>query len=285
MPFPASIVLSEPQLRIYQLVFRLIFFAKCVERRLVNMWSDHQGLKGMPGLRSACGPTFSLRRRMLHFIQNFVYYLKFDVIEPGWRELEDKLRATQEYCREGAGDDANARRNSTTNGRFPRTVDDLIHHHNDFLIRTSNQCLLTNYDLVDRASKIMTTCLLFATQIQRFLEATKVRELHERTRHERSKLRYGPKRRKDDGAREAEFRADREERTRRCADGIEAELHTETYRHMISRFDEVFSAHLAEFVRNLESDRGRKDNAHLSNLSLQLDYNGFLSSSMHGAKK
>ena len=55
----------------------------------------------MTSLRSACSPTFSLRRRMLHFIQNLVYYLKFDVIEPAWRELESKLAATKEYCRSG----------------------------------------------------------------------------------------------------------------------------------------------------------------------------------------
>jgi hypothetical protein len=49
---------------------------------------------------------------------------------------------------------------------------------------------------------------------------------------------------------------------------------------MITRFDEVFSAHLSEFMKNLNSDFGQKSNAHLANLSMQLDYNGFLSSSI-----
>ena len=75
VPFPTSIVLRHDQLRIYQLIFRLIFFAKFVERQLVAMWLDHQLLKAMTSLRSACSPTFSLRCRMLHFIQNFVYYV------------------------------------------------------------------------------------------------------------------------------------------------------------------------------------------------------------------
>jgi hypothetical protein len=47
---------------------------------------------------------------------------------------------------------------------------------------------------------------------------------------------------------------------------------------MITRFDEVPSAHLAKFMKNLNSDVGQKNNAHLANLSVQLDYNGFLSS-------
>jgi len=279
VPFPTSIVLSHSQLRIYQLIFRLIFFARYAERQLVGMWSDHQLLKKMVSLRSACSPTFSLRRRMLHFIQNFVYYMKFDVIEPNWRELESKLNATKEYClrKKSKNDDG-----SMSNGQFPRTVDDLLHEHNQFLLRISNQCLLPNYDLIERASKIMTTCLLFSTQIKRFMETTKVHELLEKTRLDRSKLRYSEKKSSKNGNQEMEFRAGREERTQRCSERILHELSTETYRHMITRFDEVFSAHLAEFMKNLNSDFGQKSNAHLTNLSMQLDYNGFVSSSAYG---
>ena len=282
VPFPTSIVLSTRQLRIYQLLCRLIFFAKYAERQLVGMWSDHQLLRTMTSLRSACSPTFSLRRRMLHFIQNLVYYLKFDVIEPAWRELESKLAATKEYCRSGRAKSNRAHTNTghaDTGKSFPHTVDDLVHEHDQFLIRIAQQCLITNYDLIDRASKIMTTCLLFSTQIKRFIETTKVHDLHEKTRQERSQLRYAKRGSKDDD-REASYRANRRSRVQRCSDGIRRELCTDTYRHMITRFDEVFSAHLSEFMRNLNSDFGQKNNAHLANLSMQLDYNGFLSSSI-----
>jgi len=217
---------------------------------------------------------------MLHFIQNLVYYLKFDVIEPDWRELESKLNATKEYC---CSDKSQNNRQDNMPGiesmgqSFPRTVDDLLHEHNQFLVRIAEKCLLANYDLIERATKIMTTCLLFSTQIKRFMETTKVNEVHEKTRYERSRLRYASKKSKGDGDREATFRADREERTQRCADRIHHELCTETYMHMITRFDEVFSAHLAEFMKNLNSDYGQKSNAHLTNLHMQLDYNGFMS--------
>ncbi|EJK44550.1 hypothetical protein THAOC_36900, partial [Thalassiosira oceanica] len=82
-----------------------------------------------------------------------------------------------------------------------------------------------------------------------------------------------------------EFRADRERRTMKCADRIQDELSTERYRHMITRFDEVFSAHLAEFLRNLNSDFGQKSNAHLTNLFLKLDYNGYCSETLLSEKK
>ena len=288
VPFPTSIVLSTNQLRIYQLIFRLIFFAKYVERRLVSMWSDHQLLKSMmttSALRTACGPTFSLRRRMLHFIQNFVYYLKFDVIEPNWRELESKLDATREYCCNNEEVDEN-NKDVMSDGvhYFPRTIDDLLHQHNEFLIRISNQCLLTNYDLIDRASKIMTTCLLFSTQIKRFMETTRVHELHERTKYERTKLRYGggEKKKNDNNDPQVNFRTSREERTKRTSERILRELSTETYQHMITRFDEVFTAHLGEFMKNLDDNDGDYNGRtmHLANLSMQLDYNGFVSSTM-----
>lgn len=283
VPFPTSIVLSHDQLRIYQVLFRLIFFAKHVERQLVNMWSDHQLLRGMTSLRSACSATFSLRRRMLHFIQNYVHYMQFDVVEPGWRALEERLSATRDYM-DGRTPSAGA------DGQFPRTVDDLVHDHNEFLIRISHQCLLPNYDLIDRASKIMTTCLLFSNQIKLFMETTKVHDLHERTRLERSRLRYGERgigegRGARAGDAGGEFRADRERRTMKCADRIQDELSTERYRHMITRFDEVFSAHLAEFLRNLNSDFGQKSNAHLTNLFLKLDYNGYCSETLLSEKK
>ena len=271
VPFPASLVLSPIQLRSYQLLFRQIFFAKYVERQLVNMWSDHQLLKQMTDLRAACSPTFSLRRRMLHFIQNFVYYMKFEVIEPHWIELESKLNACKEYCLD------RTRHQGSTETRFPRTVDDLLNEHNQFLTRLFTKCLLSNYDLIERASKIMTTCLLFCTQIKFFMESTKVHETMENTRVERSMMRFGKKKKNDD--REAEFRAKREENIQRCSDRIMQEYQTENYQHMIKKFDQVFTSHLAEFMKNLNSDFGQQSNSHLSNLFMQLDYNGFVSSS------
>ncbi|KAL7443740.1 hypothetical protein ACHAXM_009023, partial [Skeletonema potamos] len=275
VPFPASLVLSPVQLRSYQLLFRQIFFAKYVERQLVNMWSDHQLLKQMTSLRAACSPTFSLRRRMLHFIQNFVYYMKFEVIEPHWRELERKLNASKEYClnRSIYGDSKEA--------TFPRTVDDLLNEHNQFLTRLFTQCLLSNYDLIERASKIMTTCLLFCTQIKFFMESTKVHETLENTRIERSMMRFGKKKKNID--REAEFRAMREENIQRCSDRILQEYRTENYQHMIKKFDQVFTSHLAEFMKNLNSDFGQRSNSHLTNLFTQLDYNGFVSSSLYSS--
>ena len=49
-------------------MFRHVFFAKHVERRLQQVWLTHQQLKEL-GNRGAMGATHLLRQRMIHFVQ------------------------------------------------------------------------------------------------------------------------------------------------------------------------------------------------------------------------
>jgi len=154
VPFPISLVLSDSALDQYQLLFRLLFFAKYVERRLVSIWQDHQAMKELTSIRGLFGPTFLLRQRMMHFAQNLIYYIMFEVIEPNWLEMEQSI----------GNKDATNR----------RTVDDIVDVHEAFLQRTLEACLLTNRDLIRTLNKLMTTCLMFADQMKLFTEATKI---------------------------------------------------------------------------------------------------------------
>ena len=277
IPFPTSLVLAHSPMRIYQFLFRQIFFAKYVERQLVNLWSDHQLMKQMSALKEM-RKTFCLRRRMIHFIQNFVYYIKFDVVEPNWRELESKLIAAKQHC-------ANPQASSQLSGSFPRTVDDLLAEHNQFLINVINQCLLTNSDLIRASLKIMTACLLFTDQMKLFMGTTKIADHHEVTRSECTKMRHsGLAKQKIDNARKSQFREQRQERTRRCSDRITREARTETFKHMVEKFDMVFSAHLSDFMMALKYDCGNRSSGHYTNLFMQLDYNEFASSSLGKGK-
>jgi gamma-tubulin complex component 2 len=155
IPFPTSLIVSQRALSSYQLLFRHLFFSKHVERRLVGIWLDHQMMKQFQSLRRAMGPTYCLRQRMLHFMQNFIYYMMFEVIEPNWLEMETSIRKGQS---EGS----------------PQTVDDVIRVHNKFLDVALAECLLTNRELVRTLTKLMRTCLLFSDQLKRFMEATKI---------------------------------------------------------------------------------------------------------------
>ena len=37
--------------------------------------------------------AFALRQRMLNFVQNFEYYMMFEVVEPSWRSCEAKMES------------------------------------------------------------------------------------------------------------------------------------------------------------------------------------------------
>ena len=155
IPFPVSFVLSQRALACYQLLFRHLFFAKHVERRLVGIWQDHQGMKELQSLRGSMGPTFLLRQRMLHFAQNLIYYMMLEVIEPHWTEMA-AIVATSE--------------------RKQRTVDDILQVHMQFQQRILEACLLTNRDLIRALTKLMKTCLLFSDQMNLFMKATKIED-------------------------------------------------------------------------------------------------------------
>ena len=82
----------------YQLLSRLLYFSKHVERRVLASWfafialfafnlttflvccrMDHQYTKHLSmNIRVVMGPCYCLRHRMLHFLQNFVYYMTLE---------------------------------------------------------------------------------------------------------------------------------------------------------------------------------------------------------------
>ena len=160
VPFPTSLVLSKQTMGSYKLLFRHLFFAKHVERRLVGVWRDHQALKNLQSVRGLLGRTFLLRQRMLHFLQNLLYYMSFEVIESNWTEM---LAAIDP---------------SVANGSIPtqreQTVDDILGIHGEFLRRTMDACLLTNRELFGSLTKLMNTCLLFSDQMRRFMSSTRI---------------------------------------------------------------------------------------------------------------
>jgi len=164
VPFPLSLILSRHSIANYQLMFRHLFFAKHVERRLVGTWLDHQVIKEYHSLRKDLGKTYFLRQRMLHFMQNFVYYMMFEVIEPNYLQMETRLSNR-------GGKDADS---DGTNLHSQKTVDDVLGEHRHFLQKTVNECLLSNRDLVRTLTKLMTTCLLFSDQMKLFIEQTQI---------------------------------------------------------------------------------------------------------------
>lgn len=140
--WPLSIVLSRRSFTKYQLLSRLLFFSKHVEVRVLRSWSGHMDTKAL-AVRGVMGPSYALRHRMLHFLQNFVYYMCLEVISPRAHDMKVGLHNAL-------------------------NMDDVIQLHDKFLDMCLKECLLASQNLLKILTKIMTTCLLFSDQMKRF---------------------------------------------------------------------------------------------------------------------
>ena len=284
VPFPVSLILSRHSITNYQLMFRHLFFAKHVERRLVGTWLDHQIIKEYQSLRADLGRTYFLRQRMLHFMQNFIYYMMFEVIEPNWLSMKNKLQGK------------NLEGNST-----PTTVDNVLKIHNDFVVKTLKECLLTNRNLIRTLTKLMTTCLLFSDQMKLFMDSTGIlieqdrvatesrqkrnRRMIERSgdsvQHDVGMMTVNEKREKKIREKVLAAQEQRQVQKQKQTERLKRELNTESYKRMISRFEQVFNLNLSDFMKQLrQSESSNQYHTHLSNLCMRLDYNGYVTRTM-----
>uniref|UniRef100_A0A0E0KSF5 Gamma-tubulin complex component n=1 Tax=Oryza punctata TaxID=4537 RepID=A0A0E0KSF5_ORYPU len=80
--WPLSLVISRKALTKYQLIFRLLFHCKHGFRSVKIL--------GTPVLRSSI-----LCRSMLKFVNSLLHYLTFEVLEPNWHLMHDRLQTAR----------------------------------------------------------------------------------------------------------------------------------------------------------------------------------------------
>jgi gamma-tubulin complex component 2 len=267
IPFPVSLVLSPKAVEKYQFLFRLLFYTKQVERRLVGVWMDHQAMKELPSLQlPSLRRSLLLRQRMLHCVHNLIYYMMFEVIEPNWLEMEAGIASPA--------------------AQKGQTVDDILAVHNQFLERTVEACLLTNSDLVCALTRLLRTCLLFSNQMELFMKRIKIHDDRQQVATEKQKLiqrslndRVGGSRPLDRKALRGSMRRDRlarQERIQEQTRRVEREVAQPSYTTMVARYDDIFSKELVDFL-HLVSQSNESSHSQRVNLCIRLDYNGFLS--------
>lgn len=261
VPFPTSLLVSRQRLSKYQMLFRHIFYTKYIEKRLVNVWLENQMMKQYQEIRNSMGLTFCLRQRMLHFVQNFLYYMMLEVIEPNWIKMIQSIKEQE-------------------------TLDDVINLHEKFLQSTMEDCLLTNASLFKSLARTMSTCLSFSEQMKRFFLAIN------KTKDDKVARRRGDilnRRTNLDNMTRKERQAQKElkkqailadqneqaSRHKRKVSIMERELNDGTYQRMIKRHAEVFDENLGDLMRKLKSKVAL--HSRLDNLCIRLDYNGYLS--------
>ena len=240
--WPMSILLSRRSITKYQLLSRLLFFSKHIEARVLDCWRGHQSTKDLH-VRGAMGPSFCLRHRMLHFLQNFVYYMTLEVINPRGHEMMTEIAAA-------------------------RDMDELLSCHERFLDMCLKECLLASQELLKILTKIMTTCLLFADQMTRFMESSSASNVTG------SAVGAGSGGGKNLG-KGVEWKL-RQVRIHARSEHMNSEATHETYVRTIARFEKTFDAQVGEFLERLWNDSHRH-HPQLSNLCVRLDYNGFYS--------
>ncbi|EMD32453.1 hypothetical protein CERSUDRAFT_143920 [Gelatoporia subvermispora B] len=172
--FPLSLVISRKTILRYQLIFRFLLHLKHVEQALATTWVEHKTptwrqLTRPPVASSRAGSpaipehtpndwhvdfenwrrrVFLLRARMLAFVQQILAFATFEVLEPNWRKLEERLE-----------------------GGKVETVDQLLRDHVDFLDTCLKECMLTSSKLLKAYNKLIVTCSTFALYTSAFTKS------------------------------------------------------------------------------------------------------------------
>lgn len=154
VPFPVSLVVSRKTVWRYQALFRYLLSLRYLESQLSTTWQTHA--RGVTWCHKSSSRNleiwkrrvWTLRARMLVFVQQLLYFCTAEVIEPNWQSLMSRLKEK---------DDAQGGPRGLT-----RTVDELMQDHVDFLDTCLKECMLTNSKLLRIHSKLMQTCTIFA---------------------------------------------------------------------------------------------------------------------------
>ncbi|CAF1021358.1 unnamed protein product [Rotaria sp. Silwood1] len=142
--WPISLVINRNCLTRYQMLFRFLFYIKYIERLLCNVWRAHKNggrrrrrVRDRKQIITKPNGAAYLRHKMLHFVENLLYYMSFEVIESHWHTFEHNLK-------------------KVTN------IDELLQYHLLFLDNCLRDCMLTSVHLLRHIHKIMATCVMFA---------------------------------------------------------------------------------------------------------------------------
>eukprot|EP00750_Incisomonas_marina_P030421 INCI7499.3.p1 GENE.INCI7499.3~~INCI7499.3.p1 ORF type:complete len:369 (-),score=68.23 INCI7499.3:145-1251(-) len=249
--WPLSLIISRQALIKYQILFRHLFFCKHVEKLLCSTWQEQQVTKELD-LGRAMGRSYALRQRMLHFVQNLIYYITVEVLEPRWHSLIVDVKKAA-------------------------TVDDVIQFHQTFLDSCLKECLLTNPDLLKILTKLMMNCVLFANQIKRFMESVALEnkgagEDSWDTTYFGGRVDAVP----GDGRRqEKAMDLARKTRIRVQSQHIRKIVLQRAYIGMLDNFHDSFNHLVADFMASLKDETHAEYHMHLANLCTRLDFNEF----------
>ncbi|KAJ4164573.1 hypothetical protein LMH87_006242 [Akanthomyces muscarius] len=153
VPFPVSLVISRKTIWRYQALFRYLFSLRYLESQLSSTWHVHT--RGASWSHKSSNREierwkrrmWTMRARMLTWVQQLLYFCTAEVIEPNWSKFMSRLNEGAENGKQSSGSS--------------RTVDELMQDHVDFLDTCLKECMLTNSKLLKVHAKLILTCTMF----------------------------------------------------------------------------------------------------------------------------
>ncbi|KAL1819847.1 hypothetical protein ACET3Z_014716 [Daucus carota] len=139
--WPLSLVISRKALTKYQLIFHFLFHCKHVNRQLCEAWQIHQGIRALNMKGTAVSVSSLLCRSMLKFINSLLHYLTFEVLEPNWHVMHNRLQGA-------------------------KSIDEVIQYHDFFLDKCLRECLLLSPVLLKKMERLKSICLQYAAVTQ-----------------------------------------------------------------------------------------------------------------------
>lgn len=142
--WPVSIVLNQWALSQYQMLFRLLFYCKHVERQLYKVWMEICAISkhSLPKEHQTQWRTaFALRQRMLNAVQHLEIYMMIEIIEPTWHNFTERMKTVQ-------------------------SVDEVLNIHQEFLHNCIQNCCLNHPAILRSMINMCGVCLKFAKFIQ-----------------------------------------------------------------------------------------------------------------------
>lgn len=137
-----SIIFSQKNRTKYQLLFRQLILLKYQEKRLGETWVYQQHFtqsKVLTYLR----PSYMLRDKMINFVKNLSQYFFHDIIETNFYHFIQEIQ------------DAS-------------TFNKILFAHDRFLDKCMKESFLHDLEIMNNTSKIVQSCLLFSSIINKF---------------------------------------------------------------------------------------------------------------------
>lgn len=167
VPFPLSLIISRKTITRYQLILRYTLSLRHLEQTLLDSWSEHN--KALSWLSHSHTRrieiwkrrAWTLRARMLVFVQQMLFYATAEVLEPQFQKLMTKV----DILERADLSTASSKHLISELGTFDesQTVDSLIQSHLDMLDTSLKDLGLTQSKLLRIHAKMVAGCTMFAS--------------------------------------------------------------------------------------------------------------------------